>query len=69
MISDILRDAVGDIDSYLNDPAFSKVYSGEMRETILKLRADMMRVQVVLDTPLPGMQQPLPHSNPIPTNK
>ena len=60
MISDVLGDAVGDIDSYLNDPAFNKVYAGELREIVLKLRADMLRVRAILDTPPPGMQQSMP---------
>lgn len=61
MISDVLADAIVSIDSYLDNPAYAEVYSGDLRKRIIKLRNDMATVQAELDTP-PGVsvsQKPL----------
>jgi hypothetical protein len=49
MISDILSQAVVDLDHYLNDPNFH-TYSGELRERIIRLRDEAEYIRVVLDT-------------------
>jgi hypothetical protein len=38
MVSDILSQAVVDLDHYLNDPSFDRTYSRELREQIIRLR-------------------------------
>jgi hypothetical protein len=50
MISDILSQAVGDLDHYLNDPNFDGTYSGELRERIIRLRDEAEYIRAVLDT-------------------
>lgn len=51
MISDVLSDAVYDIDTYLKNPMYEKTYSGKLREDIVKLRNDMDALRVKLDAP------------------
>jgi hypothetical protein len=53
MISDILHKAIGDIDYYLNDSFWDGVYSGELRERMIRLREEAESIRAVLDTP-PG---------------
>ena len=53
MISDVFSDAVAALDVYLNNKHFDKIYSGELRERILKIRADMDNMRIELDTPPP----------------
>jgi hypothetical protein len=50
MISDILFQAVVDLDHYLNDPNFDRTYSGELRERIIRLRDEAEYIRFVLDT-------------------
>ncbi len=50
MISDILSQAVVDLDYYLNDPNFGSTYSRELRERIIRLRDAAEYIRVVLDT-------------------
>jgi hypothetical protein len=50
MISDILFQSVIDLDHYLNDPNFDRIYSGGIRERIVRLRDDAKYVQILLDT-------------------
>lgn len=49
MISDVLSEAVQDIDRYLQDPTFERVYAGSLRTDILALRDSMDRMRVCLD--------------------
>jgi hypothetical protein len=51
MISDVLSDAVGSIDDYLENPQYNAWYSGELRERIIKLRNEMDAMRAELDTP------------------
>ncbi len=51
MISDVLFDAVQEIDRYLNDPTFKEVYSGRLRGRIIELRDAMNAMRIELDTP------------------
>lgn len=51
MISDVLSEAVNDIDGYLNDTRFLDTYSGDLRERIIALRNDMHAMRKELDTP------------------
>jgi hypothetical protein len=43
MISDVLWDAVNEIDSYLTDDTFATTYEGEIRERIVKMRDENER--------------------------
>jgi hypothetical protein len=49
MISDVLSEAVEQIDQYLN--AYEDVYKGEVRKHIIKLRGDMLALREELDEP------------------
>jgi hypothetical protein len=49
MISDVLSKTVDDLDNYLNDPFWDKVYSGELRERIIRLREEVDEVRVLID--------------------
>ncbi len=49
MISDVLSEAVTEIDRYMSDPVFP--YEGGVRERIVDLRNRMEAVGVALDTP------------------
>lgn len=51
MISDVLSEAVAEIDRYLTTPTFSVCYVGEMRQRIRKCRNEMEAIRRVLDTP------------------
>jgi hypothetical protein len=51
MISDVLWQAVKEIDEYLDDPLYARIYGGELRERIVVLRDGMKALQVELDTP------------------
>jgi len=50
MISDILFQAVDDLDHYLNDPLWDHIYCGDLRERIIRLRDEAKHVQILLDT-------------------
>jgi hypothetical protein len=50
MISDVLSQAVDDLDHYLNDPNFDSTYNGEFRERIIRLRDEAEYIRIVLDT-------------------
>jgi len=56
MISDIMFEAVG-LDNYLNDPFYDRIYCGDLRERIIRLRDEAKYVQTLLDTP-PGDTPP-----------
>lgn len=48
MISDVLSEAVDEVDRYLND--FEDMYRGSLRRDILALRDEMERMRARLDT-------------------
>ena len=52
MISDVLADAVSNVNEYLNAKAFDKAYSGKLREEIVALRNKMEAMRVLLDVPI-----------------
>jgi hypothetical protein len=52
MISDVLADAVSNVDGYLNAKTFRKAYSGNLREEIIALRNKMEAMIVLLDVPI-----------------
>jgi len=49
MISDVLSEAVSDIEDYLNDVIYNPVYCGELRNDIVKLKNDMDFMRQRLD--------------------
>ena len=49
MISDVLPQTVDDLDHYLNDSFWDKVYSGELRKRIIRLREEVDEVRVLID--------------------
>ena len=51
MISDVLCDAVDEINRYINDDTFSQVYAGKLRKDIISLRDNMDTMRIRLDTP------------------
>lgn len=51
MISDVLHEAVNEIDRYLNDPVFATSYTGELRDHIVKVRDEMHSLRAELDAP------------------
>jgi hypothetical protein len=51
MISDILSQAVIDLDHYLTDANFDRTYGGEARERLIRLRNEADDLRSVLDTP------------------
>lgn len=51
MISDVLAEAIAEIDRYLSDPVFADVYEGALRSDIVELRNKMDGVRERLDTP------------------
>ena len=57
MISDVLHEAVSELDRYLTEPVFNDCYKGRIREQIIKLRDDALYIMWILDTP-PGGRVP-----------
>jgi hypothetical protein len=55
MISDILAQAVDDLDHYLND--FDRTYTGELRDRIIRFRNEAEYLRSLLDVP-PGVRLP-----------
>jgi hypothetical protein len=51
MISDILSDAHAHIQSYLGDPIYAEIYSGELRAEIERVMAAMESLRQKLDRP------------------
>lgn len=51
MISDVLSDAIDDIDRYLESPTFADTYCGELRQRIIELRDRMEAMRGELDNP------------------
>ena len=50
MISDVLAQAVDDLDHYLNDPFWDHIYRADWRERVICLRDEAKYVQILLDT-------------------
>ena len=57
MISDVLADAIDDLDYHLSNPAYVGTYQGRTRKQIAKLRDEMAYMVHVLDAP-PGVRLP-----------
>lgn len=51
MISDVLHEAVRNMDEYLEEPTYASVYEGALRDRILTLRSEMVELVNYLDTP------------------
>jgi hypothetical protein len=51
MISDLLSDAFDKVQRYLNDPAFSSVYSDNLRDDIERVAEKMERLRAEPDRP------------------
>lgn len=51
MISDVLSEMVADIDRYLCESVFDRVYEGELRGRIIALRNQADAIRVELDAP------------------
>jgi hypothetical protein len=51
MISDALADACRQIRSYLGDPLYAEMYSGNLRNEIERVLAEMEGLRVTLDAP------------------
>ncbi len=49
MISDILSQAVDDLDHYLSDPFWDRTHNGELRARIIRLRDEAEYIRVVMD--------------------
>jgi hypothetical protein len=58
MVSDVLSDAVDQLDSYLNNQFYDDWYTGKMRADIIKVRDEMARIRRILDTPPKGDECP-----------
>jgi hypothetical protein len=57
MISDVMFEAVSEIDRYLTTPTFDGAYRGRLRAKIVKLRDEMEYIRLVLDS-VPGVRLP-----------
>lgn len=44
MVSDILFDLTNDLDGYLNDSLYDDMYTGELRQRILKFRDEAQQL-------------------------
>ena len=51
MISDTLSDACHQIREYLEDPVYSAMYSGKLRDEIERVVGEMDRLRAKLDLP------------------
>jgi hypothetical protein len=51
MISDVLFEAITDIEAYLANPVFDTVYERDLRVRIYSLLAHMDSIRAELDTP------------------
>jgi hypothetical protein len=58
MISDFLFEMVEGLDRYLNNPFYDDMYSGTLRESIIRMRDDAEYIRFVLDTPNPASDAP-----------
>jgi hypothetical protein len=57
MISDVLYEAVSELDHYLTKSLYDDTYRGKLREQITKLRDEALYIAWILDTP-PGNRVP-----------
>jgi hypothetical protein len=57
MISDVLADALTEMQQYLNDPTYDRVYSGELRAEIERVMAEMQSLRERLDRLPPQAEQ------------
>jgi hypothetical protein len=51
MLFDTLTHALNEIDYYLNNPTYASIYTGELRDRVMRLRNDMNQIRIDLDTP------------------
>lgn len=51
MISDVLSEAVAEMNASLDEPVYAQVYQGELRRKILAVRDAMDALRQALDTP------------------
>jgi len=49
MISDVLADAHAQLQSYLDEPIYAEIYSGELRAEIERVMAAMSSLRATLD--------------------
>lgn len=52
MISDVLSEMVTDVDRFLNNPLFDRMYKGELRGRIIALRNEAHAIMLILDKPI-----------------
>ena len=52
MISDIMSEAVTEIDRYMYDSLYDSWYSKKMRTRIIKARNEIEKIRIELDNPL-----------------
>lgn len=52
MISDVLSEAISDIEDYLNDVTYVPVYDDEIRKELFDLVKDMEKMRKKLDEPI-----------------
>ncbi len=57
MISDVLSEACLQIRSYLDDPVYTQIYSGTLREEIERVMAEMQSLLERLDRLPPQAEQ------------
>jgi len=57
MISDVLSEAYRQIQSYLDDPIYAEVYSGDLRAEIEHVMAEVQSLRVRLDRLPPQAEQ------------
>jgi hypothetical protein len=57
MISDVLAEACQQIQSYLDDPVFDKIYPRELRSQIERVAAEMDALRATLDRLPPQAEQ------------
>jgi hypothetical protein len=57
MISDVLSEAYLQIQSYLDDPVYAEVYSGELRAEIERVMGEMQSLRERLDRLPPQAEQ------------
>jgi len=51
MISDVLADAIVEMDDYLSNRLYDDTYTGDLRTRILQVRAEMELLRIELDAP------------------
>lgn len=57
MISDVLHEAVAEMDRYLDSPEWRDTYTGQMRKELKALRTMMDAARQRLDTPPPAPER------------